>query len=149
MQVLMKCVVLRAVILLLIFAPCVVRAEQAGTLEDFSVVKFEHGALVVVNQPHGEKFMARIGDTSELRTLMAGARAVLPLGQLSFFYVKHRAVSFVPLQGKRGFLVRKSSDRRATGGGLTAEEFELSIGPDGTLTYGLSKPVEENGPKAY
>lgn len=145
----MKSVVLKAALFLLMILPGVALAGKPGTLEEFSAVRFENGALVVVNKADGVEFTGRIGEASQEITLEPGERVELPEGQLSFFYVKEQAVSFVPLRQGRGFLVRKSYDRRATGGGLHAVEFQLVIAENGALSFGTAKRVKENGPTAY
>jgi len=145
----MKSFAIKAIVLLMMIVPGAVLANKVGTLEDFSSVRFENGALVVVNKEDGVEFTGRIGEASQEMTLAPGDRAELPEGQLSFFYVGERGVSFVPLRHGRGFLVRKMFDDRAKGGGLHAVEFELVVAEDGKLTFGIAKPVKENGPQAY
>ena len=146
----MKSSALKAYLFLLMFLPVVALAEKPGSLDEvFSSVRYENGALVVVTKPDGVEFTGRVGEASNEITLAPGERAELPEGQLSFFYVGERGVSFVPLRQGRGFLVRKMYDDRKTGGGLHAVEFELVIAVDGTLKFGLAKPVKENGPQAY
>ena len=146
----MKSSALKAYLFLLMFLPVVALAEKPGSLDEvFSSVRYENGALVVVTKPDGAEFTGRVGEASDEITLAPGERAELPEGQLSFFYVGERGVSFVPLRQGRGFLVRKMYDERAKGGGLRAVEFELVVAEDGTLKFGLAKPVKENGPQAY
>ena len=146
----MKSIALKAYLFLMLSLPAVALAGKPGPLaEVFSSVRYENGALVVVNKPDGVEFTGRVGEASHEMKLAPGESAELPEGQLSFFYVGETGVSFVPLRSGRGFLVRKMYDDRKTGGGLRAVEFELVVAADGSLKFGQPKPVKENGPQAY
>jgi len=116
-------------------------AERSGTLEEFSTVRFEKGSLLVEDRRDGAGYMASIGD-NESSELEDGARVRLPLGRLSFFHAGKQAVSFRPLEGQRGFLVRKTFDDRAV-------QFRLLIGEDGSLTYGPAQVMKEKAPKVF
>lgn len=146
----MKFFTLKAYLFLLMVLPGMALAGNPGTLDElFSAVRFNNGTLVVENKVDGVELTGRIGDASDEITLAPGEQAALPEGQLSFFYVGQQGVSFLPLTRGRGFLVRKMYDDRKKGGGMHAVEFQLVIAQNGTLSFGISKPVKENGPTAY
>ena len=121
-------------------------AAEKGTLKEFAAARYENDALVLTLNAISNRLSIQIG-TAFMRDRPAdGSEIRLPLDQISTFSARHSGLRFTPLENQKGFAVKRVHDFSSMRRGSTTEEFTITIGEDGTLTYGEVTTTKVDGP---
>ena len=121
--------------LLLALSLTAAAAEKNTPLKEFDDVRYEDNALVVTSNDISKRFILqkgmddiKIGPRNRLR---------LPLNDYSVFVKEEEfKLSFFPLRdGRKGFKVIRDYFPRRGRRYVPAEEFTITIAPDGVLTF--------------
>jgi len=114
-------------------------AAEKGVLKEFAAARYEKDALVITATTHSGQPVRSTGRPSNGEAVVPGSEMRLPLDQVTIFMLtRHSVLVFTPLEKDqgRGFQVKREANLSSLRRGVTTETFTITIGADGTLTYG-------------
>lgn len=123
-------------------------AAEKGVLKEFAAARYDKDALVITATSHSTQPVRSTGSPSNGEPVVPGSEMRLPLDQVTIFMLtRHSVLVFTPLekdQGK-GFHIKREENLSSVRRGVTTETFTLTIGEDGTLTYGEATVTKIEG----